>query len=332
MAGSISEKDRICLECPGPNNPWSCPRCDQVEVTVNDLVKHMKNKHQVKVVTFRCSCGFTITNNRSVGTHRRYCNGEVPEEHQRKHKCDKCLFTSDAVNGLHVHLLRKHPEIRNEQLKTKKKNFAWSDPELEFLAETIIRLKKEGVRKVNEVAAELLPGRTAVGIQAIRTKSDNKRAEKKVKEREWSKSSPNLRTKDSEQNLIEGASADNDLQQLLLNDLDQDLEIVIEPTEETFLIGLTLELDESDNVATDHLHRSNSVRTEISRTRIEINMQQACGTEISDSQYQADAIKAISEFTAVNTCANELEYAVEQYLIGETPWKDVVKKLQGKVH
>ena len=193
-------------------------------------------------------------------------------------------------------------------------------------------MKKEGVRKVNEVAAELLPGRTAVAIQAIRTKSDNKRAEKKVKEREWSKSSPNLRTKDSEQNLIEGASADNDLQQLLLNDLDQDLEIVIEPTEETFLIGLTHELDESDNVATDHLHRSNSVRTEISRTRIEINMQQACGTEISDSQYRADAIKAISEFTAVNTCANELEYTVEQYLIGETPWKDVVKKLQGKVH
>ena len=278
----------------------------------------MKNKHQVKVVTFSYSCGFTITNSRSVGTHRRYCNGEVPEEHQRKHKCDKCLFTLDAVNGLHVHLLRK--------------NFAWTDPELEFLAETIIRLKKEGVRKVNEVAAELLPGRTAVAIQAIRTKSDNKRAEKKVKEREWSKSSPNLRTKDSEQNLIEGASADNDLQQLLLNDLDQDLEIVIEPTEETFLIGLTHELDESDNVATDHLHRSNSVRTEISRTRIETNMQQACGTEISDSQYRADAIKAISEFTAVNTCANELEYTVEQYLIGETPWKDVVKKLQGKVH
>lgn len=84
------------------------------------------------------------------------------------------------MNGLQLHLSRKYPEIRNEQLKTKKKNFAWTDPEFELLAETII--------KVNEVAAELLPDRTAVAKQAIRTKGDYKTAAKRFKQREQSKS------------------------------------------------------------------------------------------------------------------------------------------------
>ena len=65
---------------------------------------------------------------------------------------------------------RKHQEIRNEQLK-RKKNFARTEPELQFLAATIIRLKKEGMGKVNEVASDLLTDRTAVAIQAICTKT-----------------------------------------------------------------------------------------------------------------------------------------------------------------
>ena len=66
-------------------------------------------------------------------------------------RCE-CIFTSDTVNGLQVHLSCKHPEIRNEQLKIKK-NFAWTDPELEYLAEKITSLKKDAVKKVNEVAS-----------------------------------------------------------------------------------------------------------------------------------------------------------------------------------
>ena len=169
MSGSTNDKDRICLEHPRTNNPWSCPHGEQTEVTVNGLLKHIKDKHQVKVVTFKCSCGFTSTSSRSVGTHKRYCNGEVPEEHKRKHKCDKCIFTSDTINRLQVHVSCKHPEIRNEQLKRKKKNFARTEPELQFLAATIIRLKKEGMGKMNEVASDLLTDRAAVAIQAICT-------------------------------------------------------------------------------------------------------------------------------------------------------------------
>ena len=79
-----------------------------------------------------------------------------------------------------MHLARKHPDIRNENLLQKEKNVRWTIQELEFLVETIQKLKKEGVKHVNKVAAELLPNRSEVAIQKIRTKQEYKQAERKL--------------------------------------------------------------------------------------------------------------------------------------------------------
>ena len=79
-----------------------------------------------------------------------------------------------------MHLTRKHPEIRNENLPQKEKNFRWTTQELKFLVETIQKLKKEGVKHVNKVAAELLPNRSEVAIQKIRTKQEYKQVETSV--------------------------------------------------------------------------------------------------------------------------------------------------------
>ena len=82
-----------------------------------------------------------------------------------------------------MHLTRKHPEIRNENLPQKEKNFRWTTQELKFLVETIQKLKKEGVKHVNKAAPELLPNRSEVAIQKIRTKQEYKQAETRINER-----------------------------------------------------------------------------------------------------------------------------------------------------
>ena len=130
-----------------------------------------------------CDCGFTSDIARLVGTHMRYCNGSPSEENTRKLKCQLCKFSTESKAGLQVHLARKHPEIRNEDLSQKEKNFRWTAQELDFLVETIQKLKKEGVKHVNKVAAELLPNRSEVAIQKIRTKQEYKQAETSVNER-----------------------------------------------------------------------------------------------------------------------------------------------------
>ena len=91
----------------------------------------------------------------------QYCSGSPPEEHTRELKCQLCKFSTENKAGLQVHMARKHPEIRNEDLHQKEKNFRWTTQELEFLVETIQKLKKDGVKRVNKVAAELLPHRTS---------------------------------------------------------------------------------------------------------------------------------------------------------------------------
>ena len=267
---------------------------------------------------FICCCGFTSTSSGSVGTHKRYCNGEVPAEHQRKHRCDKCIFTSDTINHLQVDLSSKHPYIRNEQLK-RKKNFAWTEPVLEFLAATIIRLKKEGVRKVNEVASSLLTDRTVVAIQAIHTKTEYKQAERRIREREQSKASPNSRTTETDRNLVEGASKDNDLSQLLMTDVDQQLEIVIIPPTET---------PEGDNSrATDQTQSTNSVRQPHSNNNVETDIHRTNGSETQEFEYHKDALTAVSEFVAIKTPQNHIDHIVDQYLKGETSWAEVAKEL-----
>ena len=60
---------------------------------------------------------------------------------------DKCIFILDTTNGLQVYLSRKHPEIRNEQLKRKKKNFAWTEPELRVPCSDDHQVKERRRRK-----------------------------------------------------------------------------------------------------------------------------------------------------------------------------------------
>ena len=110
----------------------------------------------------------------------RYTCGSPREEHTRKLKCQLCKFSTESEAGLQVHLARKHPDIRNENLLQKEENFRWTIQELEFLVELIQKLKKEGVKHVNKVVAELLPNRSEVAIQKIRTKQEYKQAERKL--------------------------------------------------------------------------------------------------------------------------------------------------------
>lgn len=94
-----------------------------------------------------------------------------------------CKFTSKTENGLIVHRSVSHKEEYNEELQEKEKNYRWTDIELEYLAETIRELKGKKIRNVNKVAGEEL-GRTEGAIQKIRTKSEYKQAEQRVRMRE----------------------------------------------------------------------------------------------------------------------------------------------------
>ena len=114
-----------------------------------------------------CDCGFTNDNPRSVGTHMRYCDGSPPEQHSRKLKCSFCKLSTESEAGLQVHLARNHPEVRNEQMREKVKKLRWTEQKLEFLVETIQRLKWEGVKNVNSAAANILPNITETAIQKI---------------------------------------------------------------------------------------------------------------------------------------------------------------------
>ena len=68
--------------------------------------------------------------------------------------------------------------MKNEELREKVKNLRWKDQKLEFLVETIQRLKKEGVKNVNNVAARILPNRIEAATQKIRTKPEYKQTGK----------------------------------------------------------------------------------------------------------------------------------------------------------
>lgn len=110
----------------------------------------------------------------------QYYNVSPPEEHSGKLKCQHCKFSTESEAGLQVHLARKHPKVRNEGLCQKEKNFKWTTQYLEFLVET---MKKEGVKYVNKIAAEILPNSTEAAIQRKCTKQEYKQAEVRVNER-----------------------------------------------------------------------------------------------------------------------------------------------------
>ena len=115
----------------------------------------------------------------------RYCTGAPPIEHQLEFKCDHCKFSSNTNNGLQcqltLHLSVSRKSLYNETLKEKEKNCKRTGLEREYLAATIIELKQSKTRNVNKVTGEKL-GRTEQAIQKIRTGSEYKCAERKVKE------------------------------------------------------------------------------------------------------------------------------------------------------
>lgn len=64
----------------------------------------------------------------------------------------------------------------------KDKNFKWTEAKYKYLADTVIDLKKNRIRNVNKAAADKL-GRMDQGVAKIKTKTNYKRVELRVKEK-----------------------------------------------------------------------------------------------------------------------------------------------------
>ena len=179
--GSINEKGQLVREHPGSKQPWDWYYCNEQLTTNKVFENHSKKVHGIAQFIYFCKCGFSSETSKSTGTHMRYCEGTPPLEHQLKFKCQHCKFSSQTKNGYRFSLVFSHKSLHNEKLKEMEKNFKWMEPEFEYLAKTIIELKKNKVRNVNKVAGEKL-GRTEQAIQKISTRADYKRAERKVKQ------------------------------------------------------------------------------------------------------------------------------------------------------
>lgn len=79
--GQVNQKGQLVSYHPGPNKPWKCCLC-QTELASNKLFeKHVKDEHQITEHLYFCECGYSNESARSTGTHKRYCDGLVPEEH-----------------------------------------------------------------------------------------------------------------------------------------------------------------------------------------------------------------------------------------------------------
>ena len=179
--GNVNEKGQLACEHPGSKKPWNCYVCDEQLATNKLFESHCYKMHRIKKFLYFCKCGFNSETSKSTGTHMRYCVGMPPVKYQMEYKCDHCKFSSSTNNGLQVHLGVSYKSIYNEKMKEKEKNYKWTIPEYEYSAATIIELKKNKDRNFNQAAGEKL-GRTEEAIQKIRTGSEYKRAERKIKD------------------------------------------------------------------------------------------------------------------------------------------------------
>ena len=164
---------------PGGGNLWKCNIYKDETSTHAALVKHLRLQHQVRINEYKCTCSFSGESALSAGTHKRYCQGSVPAD--KEHKCSYCKFSSRTENGLKVHTSRAHPDIHNAKLK-EKKVFTCTEAQLEFLAELVIGLKAKKTPKLNMVLAKIME-RGEQATQKIRTKTDYKQIEARVKQR-----------------------------------------------------------------------------------------------------------------------------------------------------
>lgn len=129
-----------------------------------------------------CTCGYGNESSKSTGVHLRYCDSAIPEENLRKHKCDLFKFSTEDENGLLVHRSVAHKEQYNEELVAKEKCYKWTRPELRYLAEVILELKRAKTRNVNREAGSRL-GRTEQAVQKIRQKTEYRQIERGLKEK-----------------------------------------------------------------------------------------------------------------------------------------------------
>lgn len=128
-----------------------------------------------------CTCGYGNESAMSTGAHLRYCDSAIPEEHLRKHKCDLFKFSTEDENGLLVHRSVAHKEQYNEELVAKEKCYKWTKPELGYLAEVILELKRAKTRNVNRAGSRL--GRTEQAVQKIGQKTEYRQIERGLKEK-----------------------------------------------------------------------------------------------------------------------------------------------------
>lgn len=131
-------------------------------------------------------------NSKSTGTRMRYCHGNSPLEHQLSHKSSLCKFSSDSKIGVTVHMSREQPAQYHENLKEKGKNFKRIKTEYEYFTEIVRDLIKNKIQNVNKAAADKL-GRTEQRVAKIRTLTNYKRAELRVKEKFLRKETTEIR-------------------------------------------------------------------------------------------------------------------------------------------
>ena len=120
---------------PGGENLWKCDICKVETSTQAALVKHLQNQCQTRINKYKCVSDFSSDSALSVGTHKRYCQGSALQD--KEYKCTHCSFSLGTENGLKVHTSRVYPNIYNATPK-EKKVFAWTEVQLEFLAEFLI--------------------------------------------------------------------------------------------------------------------------------------------------------------------------------------------------
>ena len=168
----FEQDDWIVVTHPGPNNSWRCDICKSVLPNNSAFSKHLRTNHQITKISYKCPCGFSSENSRSVSTHKHYCTGNPPKEHGQV-IYSHYKFSTEFKSGLSVHIAKVHPFIHNENVKEKIKYFLRSEPECWLLAETIIELKSKKVKDINSTASNIL-GRSSQVIQKIRTKPEYK--------------------------------------------------------------------------------------------------------------------------------------------------------------
>lgn len=100
-----------------------------------------------------CECRYSSESAKGTGSHKRYCNGEPPVEHQHQFKCDYCKFSSQTENGVVVHKSVAHKEEYNNELSAKEKNLKWTEQEFEY---SNIQYSREAGIRISSTAEKLL--------------------------------------------------------------------------------------------------------------------------------------------------------------------------------